>query len=212
MTPEALIQSITEAYRTPNKDNKLPQKVYRGTKASVSAYAEDQFARYLRSKIPSNLEIWIDPQIRHQTALKDNSKSLKRLFRPDICIVDGGEVKMIFEIKIDLGFMRRNIENYLSNRDKELGIFKNGPSHCKIKGKEPVIVNFDACPSCNFIIFSPDYSNIAEIAGKRRNKTIFILGINHPNDDPPDYTAQQAAFRALENKLCKTLNGKRSKK
>jgi hypothetical protein len=212
LTSEDLIQSIQEAYRTSNKDNALPPKVYRGTKAPVSAYAEDQFARYLRSKISPHFEIWIDSQIRHQTALKDNSTSHKRLFRPDICIVDGGEVKMVFEIKIDLGFIRRTIETYLSVRDKELEIFKNGPSHCKIKGKEPVAVSFDACPPCNFIIFSPDYSTIAKIAGERRNKTIFILGKNHPNDDPPDYIAQPDAFTALEDKLNKTLNGKRSKK
>jgi hypothetical protein len=211
VTAKALIQSIQEAYQAPAADRALPPGVYRGTKAPAAAYAEDQFARYLRGKIPPRFEIWIDPQIRHDTELKDNSTTLKRLFRPDICVVDGGEVRMVFEIKIDLSFMRRTIKDYLSGRDKELALFKKGSSHCKIKGKEPAALSFAACPPCNFIIFSADYSTIAETAGERRNKTIFILGKNHPNDDPPDYTVCTCAFRALEEKL-KTLKGKRSKK
>jgi hypothetical protein len=210
MKPEELIANIKGAYQAGENGKTISKRTFRGTKASIGSFAEDQFALYLDSVVPACYEIWVDPQICHDTAIIASGKgNRKRRFRPDICIIEKNKVKMVFEVKTDLGFQRDIVEK-LPIRDAELELFRNGTSHCTINKQSHKNLDFTPCRNCYFILFSTGNCEILTEARELLDKTVFILGTGNPNSPSGTYSVNKAAFRALKNILDKSLTGKRS--
>ncbi|MDR2110317.1 MAG: hypothetical protein LBP32_03325, partial [Spirochaetaceae bacterium] len=171
--------------------------IYRGTKTSVSSDAEDLFARYVKERLPEPLEIWVDPQL---------SFPGDRIFRPDICVVNGKSIAGIFELKMDLGYLRETFAAEAEKRAALLRDLAGKTAHCGI-GNEVREAGFAGDLVMNFVSIngsniSRDKLRIVEDAFKTNPPgPLFILSRGKSLDRGSGYTIDMDAFARLEETI-----------
>lgn len=157
MEPEEFVNKIKKAYDDAAKSAyPVEGRIIRGTQKSISALSEDLFAKYVSELIPDRYEIWIDPQI---SVIGKRNKTGKKnlLIRPDVCVYDKAknEIKLIFDLKMDLGYHRSGFTDFAFNRYDELNDAKT--SIGKWRDKE---FQFSKDLIWNFIVINEGNINI----------------------------------------------------
>ncbi|HDX9671345.1 TPA: hypothetical protein ROY24_004471 [Bacillus cereus] len=76
-------------------------RAIRGTISPVSHYFEDEFGRFLHKVLDSKYRILVDYPLQFPGR---NNK-----MQPDILILEGKTIKMILELKIDLGYEKKKL-------------------------------------------------------------------------------------------------------
>lgn len=125
MTQKEFIKGVFDIYR---KARKLPKKykgnnIERRTNRIVSSNIEDFFAYYCSQKIKQikrkKIKILVDPHLTFP-----NNKKMG-VFRPDVCIVKNNIVKLMVELKTDLGYKRKEFwTSYLKKEHKNIDDIK----------------------------------------------------------------------------------------
>jgi hypothetical protein len=205
--PGAFIKKIHGLYRALHEKRKIAPGIYRGTNPSVSADAENLFARYLKERLPGSVEIWVDSQISY--IAKSKNKQEKRIFRPDICVIRGDTVIGAFELKMDLGYIR---EEFVPNAKKQAALLRKlveKKNACSIAQKGPPDIYFAGNLVMNFVVIngsniSRDKLRKVEDAFKAKPPgPLFILSRGKSLDRESGYTIDTEAFGRLE----KTIKG-----
>ena len=165
MKPDIFVKEIREAYQKASESAyPLEGRIIRGTQKSISAISEDLFAKYVSELISDKYEIWIDPQI---SVIGKKNKTGKKnlLIRPDVCVYDKtkNEIKLIFDLKMDLGYHRSGFTDFASERYDELNNAKT--SSGKWRNKE---FQFSKDLIWNFVVINEGNINI-NILNKIRN-------------------------------------------
>jgi hypothetical protein len=214
-----LIDGIHTLYLD-TKRGKRNKRIIRGTSPSISAKAEENFARYLDGLMADeSLCVWIDPQIVCDTLTKETASGKKKkvLFRPDMCVVrpgaaDSAKVLALFELKLNLGYIR-GFDAYAKERADLIKSVRKDTAHCGIGGKK-YRLSFDPGAFWNYVVFSEGNIGKAELEGIRqkfgaRPKLGRFYVLSRGDDlslENARYTTDTRAFTALEDTI-KTLTG-----
>lgn len=211
MTNQQLIDRIRKEYSHSKKALFYSKKIKRGTKHTISSFTEDLFAKYIDGKIQDNYEIWIDPQISIDS-LKNESGKRALQFRPDICIYDirTNQIKSIFDIKMDLGYKRKEFVEQVDKKIKQLKKIINHEGKCSLLPEKQF--KFKNNLYWNYIIVSPgnipgdQLSSVKNFFKINKQANLFILlKAGHLNDNSPDYKpiANHQDFQKIESELKK---------
>lgn len=202
MTVDQLIKEIHTLYvqaRYPIfRNKKLKHKrVFRGESRSISSYVEDLFAKYLIEKLPPDTNLFINQII------SSGSKSKRIRIKPDIMIVRDDEIKAIIDLKMDLGYNRKEFPKFWKKKDAQISSI-HGMTFSFYKKNEiektHSEISFSQKAKLFFIVISDGnmkekYSTaIKKYKGKMKFSDIYFLleGI-HPND--PEITLKQLRRR-----------------
>ncbi len=101
MNEKAFVKNIVMAYQNARNTVSPNKKLLRGRSHTVSSVAEDLFAEYLVSSDSAISQIYIDQAM---SVAGSNKK-----FYPDIVVVKGNEIVLLIDLKMDLGYMRKDI-------------------------------------------------------------------------------------------------------
>jgi hypothetical protein len=204
--PDAFIKKIHGLYLARKEEKEIAPGVYRGTNPSVSSKVENLFGRYVKAFLPDScFEIWVDPQI----SCPQNPRGSKtRIFRPDICVIREDTVVAIFELKMDLGYIREKFTGYAEERAAILRELAGAKIQCSI-GRQQRKLRFTRGLRPNFVVFCE--ANIsaekmgtikAYFGAKNAPGKLFILSSrDHLNDDGANYEVNEDAFDELEKTI-----------
>jgi hypothetical protein len=208
MSPDALINGVRRLYAAGKKARAIAPGVYRGTVSPVSAQAEDRFGRYVKDALPEDVEIWIDPHI------SCPADGRRRTVRPDICVVRNETIVMIFELKMDLGFLRDTFLADAKKRAAALKTLRGVKARCTINNEERQI-GFSGRLRCNFVVFCDGNISAKKMqrvkkgfAAKNPPGRLFILSRGAPLNGPGKPKVNEDDF----DRLTKELNGLKSAK
>jgi len=115
MTPRQFIESLAEAYQKARVPLKEHKKLSRGESRSIASEAEDRFAYYLIGRLRSADHIFIN-----QT-LTSVSWGREERLKPDLVICRGDEIRMLIDLKMDLGYKRFEFSDSMREVDKRVG-------------------------------------------------------------------------------------------
>jgi hypothetical protein len=212
VTPEDLIRQVRGLYLKQKKRKNPVPGIYRGTSPSISAEAEDLFARYIREALPdSGFEIWVDPQI---SCPPKGKTGRRKMFRPDICVVRKETVVMIFELKLDLSFQRASFAADAAKKAKELEELAGTEVRCSMNGERRIA--FAAGLKWNFVVISGTYISGPKMqaikerfAAEDSPGSLFVLSCKvHPGEGVPELNHE--AFDGLAKKVNALKSAKRS--
>ena len=118
MTPQYnLIKEIIDLYfnaRIPTFEHK---RIKRGESRGISSLVEDLFAKYLLGVVDKKYDILISPILSFDFKLEDKKKNL--IMKPDICLASGCKAFAFFDLKMDLGYKRKEfVDNCKKNAEK----------------------------------------------------------------------------------------------
>ncbi len=191
-----LLENIRKEYLNAG-EAKIPGKnIIRGTNHTISSIAEDLFAKYVSDIVGSKYEVWIDPQITIPN-LRNETGKRALLFRPDVCIVQKKSLRinMLFDLKMDLGYKRKEFLNQVKHRVSKLNEIKKEKAKCSIK--QNMELSFAKELIWNYIIISSgnisekDMEPIANYFNNTKEVNIFKLSNgNHLNDNSDDFEIQ----------------------
>lgn len=110
MNEESFVHRIVDAYQKARRLTVPDARIARGVSRSISGIAEDLFARYLSAKFQDgDLKFYVDQNFTFDNEENNyfgNNKK-KVAFRPDIAIMKNKVVVAVFDLKMDLGWMRK---------------------------------------------------------------------------------------------------------
>jgi hypothetical protein len=132
MTQEEFIIEVRNSYLKARKCIYTPknnfEELSRGTSHSISSITEDLFGCYCAEKInkkSKGAKIFIDPPISFKgTNLKNKSKKRALLMRPDLAFVVNEIATVLFDIKTDLGYKRKDFFNHAKEKNAQLDKIK----------------------------------------------------------------------------------------
>ena len=102
-----IITSMTKEYQEAKKNKYvvLGKKIFRGRIKAKSSLFEDKFAEFIFDIMDENVEVFIDQSI----SIKPDSDKKAKTYYPDILIVKETNILAIIELKIDLGFYKKDV-------------------------------------------------------------------------------------------------------
>jgi|GEM_PF-1406716 len=86
-------------------------KIRRGRSHTISSTIEDLFAQFLLANNPEIDFIYVDQPMKYGRS--------RRPFYPDVSVVKDNEIVAMFDLKTDLGWMRRKLVKVFKNHDKK---------------------------------------------------------------------------------------------
>ncbi len=110
-TEKELIKHIVKIYREARRVKFSNNKIFRGRSHSISSIIEDLFAYYLTQNVKCD-QIYIDQPLKIEGIKGRN-------IYPDLVIVRNNEIVALLDLKMDLGWKRRELFN-LSKRYSDL--------------------------------------------------------------------------------------------
>ncbi|MCX8533934.1 hypothetical protein OEA66_16430 [Chryseobacterium sp. KC 927] len=224
MTQEEFIKEVRNSYLKARKCIYPPknnfEKLSRGTSHSISSVTEDLFGCYCAEKITkkeNNAMIFIDPPISFKgTTLKNKSKRRALLIRPDLAFVVNDIATVLFDIKTDLGYKRKDFFNQAKERNAQLDKIKKKKcsfNDGETKEKNEIVIS----ENIKFIYIIISQGNITrkiqdEFISQIKeleNMDIFLLtNGGHLNTyvDEISYTINKNEFNRLDNIINTELN------
>lgn len=210
-----LLQDIVELFQSRKRAKKISKRIQRGRAQSIASEFEDRFARFLEMVLPEKYSILVDYPLSYEI---DGRKRRKTSY-PDIAIVrDGQMLEGIIELKIDLGYLRRD---WIKESKAEFTYLQK--AH-KVKYKTDV--GTDKAEQREFTVSRNFHRAIVVVTGKndhgrlevfRRQENCYVLSSNiHPNDYTIHYSNKGDFVRRIgshkENRkdwkaLAEFLNG-----
>jgi hypothetical protein len=182
-----LIKRVVESYANAEEVHYYRSNIFRGRIHTVWSKVEDLFAHYISTFVNNSaLKYYIDFPVSYKT-----SKIGKRLY-PDILIVSNTYIKQIWDVKLDLGFGRRDIVRYLKYKSRLMEKLKGQkvaiciPQSTKGK-KDPIGKIVSKNVSYNVVVISSTNGNKeykkAELQVDRMPNVslMFLTNDIHPN-------------------------------
>ncbi|KKS70128.1 MAG: hypothetical protein UV40_C0004G0001 [Parcubacteria group bacterium GW2011_GWA1_42_7] len=181
MDNEDFILNIIKLYQKARETGSDNKKIRRGRSHPISANSEDLFALFLIDKINCDF-IYVDQPI--------SIVGRRGQIYPDIVIVKDGIITSFCDLKMDLGWKRRELFSFCKTKKNKLSQIRG--KQCKIRDgltKKDKIFTISSKLSFNVVILS-DQNIKAEILRDHRKKIgslgadvgLFILsGREHPN-------------------------------
>jgi hypothetical protein len=117
MDGQAFINQIIDYYQESRKLTVETQgfNIWRGVSHSISSLSEDLFALMVAQEInDKSLEFIVDKTF---TLRKKDNTSVQ--FRPDLAIVKNNEIRVIVDLKMDMGYKRRYNETEAFQKEAE---------------------------------------------------------------------------------------------
>lgn len=131
-----LLQNVYQKYVKRKEERYLVPseltRAIRGTISPVAYYFEDEFGRFLHNILDSKYRILIDYPLQFPGR---NNK-----IKPDILILEGQTIKMILELKIDLGYEKKNWRDKKKEQLDKLERYKDDTTYKEVVNgvKEPL--------------------------------------------------------------------------
>jgi hypothetical protein len=110
--PDRFIESLVDAYRAARLPVQPHPKLSRGESRAIASEAEDRFAYYLIDRLKNVGHIFINQTI---TSVSNGAK--KRI-KPDLVICHGEEIRVLIDLKTDLGYQRRQFSDSMKKVDE----------------------------------------------------------------------------------------------
>jgi len=166
MDGKCFILDIIKLYQEARVSKFENKNIRRGRSRSVSSDAEDLFALFLFKNITCDL-IYVDQPI--------SISGRKAQFYPDVVIIKNNKITAFCDLKMDLGWKRKELSNFCEKTNVLLKQIKG--KDCKIRDgvtKEDKYYVIDKDVSFNIVIVSDQ--NINPRTLKNHEENIKILG------------------------------------
>lgn len=186
MLDKNLLKEIHSLYKAAHSPLYPHKRIFRGESRSISSAVEDLFAKYLIELLPSDITLYINQTI---TA---GSLNTRIRVKPDIVVVRDEIIKAIIDLKMDLGYKRKEFPAFWDERDKliprmrgkQFSLFKTNANE-----KTKRSLEFSNNAKLYFVVISDQnithkhLSVIKKRLGKKKySETYFLLEGAHPND------------------------------
>ncbi|PCM41081.1 hypothetical protein MUA27_00395 [Mammaliicoccus sciuri] len=109
-TEVEVIEHLVKAYKEAGKPTYPHENLYRGRNHSISGIGEDLLGAYLISRL-EGVQIFIDQPL----SMIDKSLSTRY---PDLLICEDNVIKNMLEVKMDLGYQRKDFINYCQKKEE----------------------------------------------------------------------------------------------
>lgn len=131
MTEIEFFEKIHQKYKESNLlmegDNGF--QIKRGMAHTVSSYLEDLFAVFIATKINRrDIAYYVDKII----SIRFNEGEKAKSFKPDLMIINNGQLTHYFDLKSNLGW-NRDAQEYLTNKDAFIKKIKGRPAWIRDK-------------------------------------------------------------------------------
>ena len=183
-TEVEVIEHLVKAYKEAGKPTYPHENLYRGRNHSISGIGEDLLGAYLISRL-EGVQIFIDQPL----SMIDKSLSTRY---PDLLICEDNEIKNILEVKMDLGYQRKDFIDYCRKREDKIPMNiaddikfhvviyseNNGPK--RFDEEIMPIVN-ETCPHIEvYVLTSGQHPNLVNVnlEGININKDEFEILVN----------------------------------
>ena len=202
MNPTEFSDALIEAYRNARESKYPHTKIRRGGNHSVASEIEDLLAFYLAGTLRVD-EIWVNQQLSISTKSGD-----KMAIKPDLAIIHGGVVRAFVEIKMDIGFARKEIGDYFSGISQRVRKVRGRrASYRDRKSPRAGNLEIEICGNaeCVFVIVSgrnaskTEYEKIEGFARKNKVHLHTLLRDIHPNDAALENLDRKCAEKMTES-------------
>jgi len=206
MTPSKFIESLVKAYRNAKVPLQWHPKLSRGESRSIASEAEDRFAYYLIERLKIIDHIFINQTL---TSLLNGREER---INPDLVICRGDEIRMLIDLKMDLGYQRKEFSDSMKKIEKLVKKLR-GQKFSLWKKVGYVRERLEKTLSINakyvFVVISDknidskQFESIEMLASKFNNTELFVLlrGI-HLNDRSFQGRSQKYVMRMAKCHIC----------
>ena len=185
MTPDQFIESLVNAYREARVPVRRHPKLSRGESRAIASEAEDLFAYYLIGRLKNVDHIFINQTI---TSV---SNGMRKRIKPDLVICHGEEIRVLVDLKMDLGYKRTEFSDSMKKVDKLIPKLRGQQFSLWKKvgeGRERLERIFSKRAKYVFVVVSDQninkkqFTEIEKAASKFKNTSLFVLSRGmHPN-------------------------------
>lgn len=185
MTPDQFIESLVKAYRAARVPVRRHPKLSRGESRAIASEAEDLFAYYLIGRLKNVDHIFINQTI---TSV---SNGMRKRIKPDLVICRGEEIRVLVDLKMDLGYKRTEFSDSMKKVDKLIPKLRGQQFSLWKKvgeGRERLERIFSKRAKYVFVVVSDQninkkqFTEIEKAASKFKNTSLFVLSRGmHPN-------------------------------
>lgn len=213
LTPYGFLESIVDAYRRARMPIMRHRKLSRGESRSIASEAEDRLAHFLISRHPSIERIYINQKLHRVDG--------NGFYKPDLVICRGGEVNLLIDLKMDLGYKRNTFRAFMRHLDRRAfrlqgrfvrideqdGDKRTKERQCRVAKRAKYVV----VAISNRNIGQQEVDAIDIAAKKLRHaEIVFLVKGAHPNERPRtrasiledvNSSMDRAAFRRLDELL-----------
>ncbi len=185
MMPDQFIESLVDAYRAARVPVQRHSKLSRGESRSIASETEDRFAYYLIDRLKNADHIFINQTI---TSV---SNGAKERIKPDLVICHGEEIRVLIDLKMDLGYKRTEFSDSMKKVHKLISKIRGRKFSLWKKigeGRERLERTLSKNAKYVFVVISDQninkkqFTEIEKAGSKLHNTALFVLlrGI-HPN-------------------------------
>ena len=182
---DQFIESIVDAYRAARVPVQPHPKLSRGESRAIASEAEDRFAYYLIDRLKSMDHIFINQPI---TSVLNGEKER---IKPDLAICHGEEIRVLIDLKMDIGYKRTEFLDSMKKVDKLISEIRGQKFSLWKKvgeGRERLERTLSKNAKYVFVVISDQninkkqFTEIEKSGSKLNNTALFVLlrGV-HPN-------------------------------
>lgn len=114
MKPDEFIESVVDAYRAARVPIQPHPKLSRGESRAIASETEDRFAYFLIDRLKNVDHILINQTI---TSVLNGAKER---IKPDLVICRGEEIRLLIDLKMDLGYNRTGLSDSMKKMDERM--------------------------------------------------------------------------------------------
>lgn len=145
-TEQDIIKELVKAYKVAGQPTYPHENLYRARNHSISSIGEDLIGAYLIKRL-DNVKIFIDQPL----SMTDKSYSTRY---PDLLVCEGSEIKNILEVKMDLGYQRKDFIDYCQKKEQWVSNIAGHQCILPRKREDKIPMNIDERVKFHIIIFS----------------------------------------------------------
>ena len=178
MTPHEFIKSLAEGYQRARVPVKEHKKLSRGESRSIASEAEDMLAYYLIDRIKGVDHIFINQTL---TSVLNGREERRK---PNLVICRGDEIRMLIDLKMDLGYKRDEFRDSINGVDTLVEKLRGQEFRLQKKvdhGVVPLIKTLSKNAKYVFVVISNQniggekFRRIEELASGLDNTGLFVL-------------------------------------
>jgi len=176
MTPRNFIKEIIRLYFDARRPTFEHRRIKRGESRGISSLVEDLFAKYLLEVVDNKYDILISPILSFDFKLEDKKKNL--IMKPDICLASESKAFAFFDLKMDLGYKRKEFVDNCKKNDEIIQKIRG--KQCKFKD------GIDKSLPENYLTIS-------------RELKYHVVVISSGNIKQDDFNKNEKDFKGLKN-------------
>ncbi len=188
---EQFLKDVIDRYHAARETFIPHHKISRGESRSIASETEDLLAYYLAITYPKIDHIYINQNLTPTD--NDLKKQIgKTLVKPDLVICNNGIIKLLIDVKMDLGYIRNEINDLMYKTNFAIQTLKQKSFRAKVKKEldsEEVALTFDKDTQYIYFVVSDKNNKPAnlkatkDLAKRLDNVEIYTaLTDMHPNE------------------------------